>query len=144
MSLVDLSDVEVQQAGEWECLPEGYYWVAVEDSTVRETHDGTGTYIKTKLRVLDGPHTKRVLWHNFHLTNRNPEAVRISKQQLKGLLTASGVEKNKIENAEELMGLSCDAKVALKVLNPVEKENRIQFFRTHKEEKKTASDEMGF
>lgn len=86
----------------------GEYTVTCTEAVVNETKAGTGEYIKVKLETVDGP----VFFHNFNIKNPNAKAVEIGMGQLKTFLRVAGKkDPNKLNGAEELIGLRCIVKV---------------------------------
>ncbi len=82
-------------------LPEGKYTVVITDSEIRENKSGTGEHIALTMQVIDeGPHQNRLVWAHLNVVNRNPQAERIGRAELKALCTAIDVIKP--DDASEL------------------------------------------
>ena len=84
-------------AGEYESmqdfspLPAGDYVVAMVESEVKSTKDGSGQYLNCKFEVIDGQYKGRYLFTLLNLWNANPQAVSIAKRELATIGKACGV-----------------------------------------------------
>lgn len=85
--------------------------------------------------------TGRVLWHNFNVENKNPKAVEIGLQQLKGFLLAAGNESDEVKDVRELEGLSATAHVKIQAdpTGVYGDKNVISYFKAWDGAKKTKS-----
>lgn len=73
-------------------VPAGWYSALVEESSIESTKDGTGTYIKMKLKIIEPQQfMNRVIFQNFNIKNNNQQAVDIAMGQLSALSHAVGV-----------------------------------------------------
>jgi len=93
-------------------IPAGDYNVMVVESDILDTKAGTGTYIKLQMKVLDGPHANRVLFHNIPVTNPNQTAVEIGQKHLAQLCQAAGLAA--IADTQDLHNKPVTAKVKVK------------------------------
>ena len=85
-------DIENQEASSgFEALPQGNYLAIIEETEEKKTNAGTGSYVKVKLRIVEGQYTNRVIFDNLNLDNPNPEAVKIARETLKSICNAVGV-----------------------------------------------------
>lgn len=140
MGFLDLSDVEVQAAGEFEPIPEGKYLMQIDEAELKDTKTGGGQYIKAKFKVVDnGDYANRVVFHNFNIKNANPKTVEIGLQQVKSFLVAARAkDPSKLSSPTALEGLSAMCKVAQRHDPTYGTQNRILSF-TPYEETATAS-----
>ena len=67
--------------GDFTPLPNGDYTVAIIESEVRDTKDGTGKYASLKFEVMQGAHKGRWLWTNINIVNKSPKAAALSLER---------------------------------------------------------------
>ena len=125
--MLDLSNVTIES----DILPNGDYAVVVEEALVKETKDGTGEYIRAKLKVIEGERKGKVLFQMFNIKNKNSEAVRIGHQQLKAFMKAAGFSSFVIKSATDLEGAKTVAVVKSKTDDYGEK-NIVSYFKEYK------------
>jgi len=114
--MLDLTNETIETKTNSRTLPKGRYKVVLDSAQLQETKAGDGKYIKCTFRVLDAPYENRMLFDNFNVENKNPEAVKIARQMLAQLMKAHGLptEKWKINSPGELEGMSAYAEVGIK------------------------------
>lgn len=84
-------------------IPEGTYDVEVVDTEVRRTKDGTGLFISTTLRVIDGEYENRRIFTNITVKSDNPKALGMGKKILGQLCNAIGMPVGfELENTNDL------------------------------------------
>lgn len=93
-------------------LPTGWYNVAIDESEMKPTNDGAGTYLKLRFDVLDGQFKGRKLWEQLNLKNANAQTVEIAQKQLSAICHAVGVLKP--AKSEELHGIPLKVRVGQK------------------------------
>lgn len=101
----------------FEALPAGNYLATVYEAEVKETKAGTGTYIKVQFKIVDGEHENRRFFTNYNITNPNDEAQRIGRGQLKNMMSCAGVTDFKLEDVQNLIGMTMVVKLAFKTDN---------------------------
>lgn len=74
-------------------LPTGWYNVAIDESEMKPTTEGTGSYLKLRFDVLDGQYKGRKIWEQLNLRNPNAQTVEIAQKQLSAICHAVGVLK---------------------------------------------------
>lgn len=96
-----------------EALPNGIYKLEVEAAEVAPTNSGSGTILKTTLKVIEPAEFegKKIFNNNYNIQNANPVAEEIGKKQLASLCRAIGIET--IVDSDELLFQPFYAKVAL-------------------------------
>lgn len=100
----------------YEPLPEGEYTVKVDSTDLKPTKNGTGQYINVELVVLGPKYQGRKLFARFNIVNDSMEAMRIGRQQLKGLMTAGGMTQdqiNRFSDTDQLVGLTFNVRVGI-------------------------------
>lgn len=93
-------------------VPAGWYIVTISGSEVKETKDGTGTYIKLVLDIQGPSHAGRKIFSNINIRNKSPDAERIGLQQLREIMEAGGLDD--VTDSDQLIGVTLEAKVAVK------------------------------
>lgn len=109
---ISAADLPVGQSGNFEPLPAGDYQVTVESADINATKDGTGQYIKLKLKVNGPTHAGRTVFSNLNIRNRSPKAEEIGRQQLGDLMRAIGLPT--LADTDQLVGGSLVVKLAIK------------------------------
>ncbi len=69
-------------------IPAGQYLVMATSSELRDTKAKTGQYLEVEFTILEGDQKDLRVWNKFNIVNPNPEAERISKEQLSALAHA--------------------------------------------------------
>jgi hypothetical protein len=99
-------------SNDYDVLPDGWYSARITQADVRETRAGTGSYISVRYDVTGPTHEGRVVWGNLNLSNPNPRAEQIGREQLSQLIAAIGLAK--ITDSDELIGGELEIKVRIK------------------------------
>lgn len=90
-SLNGFNAAEVEPNEGFDPVPAGEYVAAIVESEEKATSAGTGSYIKLKIQILDGPHKGRKLFENLNLNNPSQQAVQIARGTLSAICRAAGV-----------------------------------------------------
>lgn len=101
-----------QSDNQFEPIPAGWYTVRINSASLETTKAGTGQYIKCRYDVLGPTHEGRVLFGNLNISNPNPKAEEIGRQQLGDLMRAIGL--NQVQDTDQLIGGECQVKVSVK------------------------------
>ncbi len=109
-------DVEKEAQDDFSAIPAGKYRAIIADSEQRTTKAGTGSYLKLKLQVVDGPYENRIVWANLNLDNPSADAVRIARQDLAQICQAVGLS-DVPENTEALHDVPLGIIVAVRQYN---------------------------
>lgn len=72
------------------------YLLRMKNFTVKDTKDGTGAYVDAAFEIArgltdDDGAKGRLIFHKFHIKNKNPRAVQIGEEQLGKYLKAVGL-----------------------------------------------------
>jgi len=97
-------------------LPAGWYNVAVDESAMKPTSDGTGAYLELRLNVLDGQFANRKLFTRLNLRNNNAQAQEIAFKQLSAICHAIG--RLQINDSQELHGQPLKVKATVRGARP--------------------------
>lgn len=98
--------------GDFQPLPAGWYTATVTSAEVRETKAGTGSYIAVRYDITGPSHEGRVVFGNLNISNPNPKAEEIGRQQLGDLMRAIGLES--VTDSDQLIGGNCQIKLAIR------------------------------
>lgn len=94
-------------------IPEGQYTLRVAKAEIKSTKDGTGQYINVEFDVIAPSYQGRKIFNMFNISNRNVDAERIGKQQLKSLILAGGVQEPFVDT-DQLVGSTVIATVTIR------------------------------
>lgn len=91
MSYIGFNAQGVDTRDEFSPLPAGSYNVIITDTEVRQTKNGSGTYLSLKMEIQSGEFHGRKLFHNITLSNQNLTAVSIGQKHLAQICHAIGI-----------------------------------------------------
>ena len=120
-------EVQAAQNDSYTALPAGNYIARVERSEVKQTKDGTGSYLSLGFKILEGDYSGRMLFGNITLTNKNSQAQEIGRKQLIKLSTACGL--GHLQDSEQLHGIAVMIKVSDSRVYEGEKQNDIKDYK---------------
>lgn len=120
-------EAQAAQNDSYAALPSGNYIAQVERSEVKNTKDGTGSYLSLGFKVIDGDYAGRVLFGNITLTNKNSQAQEIGRKQLIKLSTACGL--GHLQDSEQLHGIPVMIRVSDSRVYEGEKQNDIKDYK---------------
>lgn len=120
-------EVQAAQNDSYTALPAGNYIAQVERSEVKQTKDGTGSYLSLGFKILEGDYSGRMLFGNITLTNKNSQAQEIGRKQLIKLSTACGL--GHLQDSEQLHGIAVMIKVSDSRVYEGEKQNDIKDYK---------------
>jgi hypothetical protein len=113
-------------------VPADTYNVQIVKSEVVQTKDKTGTLLKTQFKIIDGKFKGRIIFGQYNLTNQNPQAVEISRKQMKTLCDAIG-KPDGVKDSNELHNIPLQIKVSIKPAKGIYAEqNEIKFYSKYK------------
>lgn len=91
MALLNFDARQVAPQTGFDPVPPGWYNVAVDETEMKPTKDGSGSYLKVRYSILDGQFANRKIYTMINLQNKNPQATEIGLKQLSALAHAVGV-----------------------------------------------------
>jgi len=97
-------------------IPEGWYDVEIKGAELRTTKAGTGQYIAVRYDVTGPSHGGRVVYGNLNVSNPNPKAEEIGRQQMGELMRAIGLPV--LQDTDQLVGGRLSIKVAIRKSEP--------------------------
>ena len=109
-------------------VPPDTYNVQIIKSEVVPTKNKDGSLLKVQFKIIDGKFKGRIVFGQYNLTNPNPQAVEISKKQMKTLCDAVG-KPDGVKDSNELHNIPLQIKVSVKPAQGVYAEqNEIKFY----------------
>ena len=108
----DFSGQSAASKSDFDPLPPGWYAVEVTSGEVKTTKAGNGTRVAIRFDVRGGAHDGRVVFGSFNLTNPNPKAAEIGREQLGQLSVACGIAH--LGDTSEILGKRLEIKLVVK------------------------------
>ena len=93
-------------------IPAGWYNAQIDESEMKPTKDGTGTYLQLRFSVVDGQYANRKVYARLNLRNSNPVAQEIAYGELSAICHATGVIQ--LQDSQQLHGIPMKIKVKLR------------------------------
>ncbi|HEY7824770.1 MAG TPA: DUF669 domain-containing protein [Acidimicrobiia bacterium] len=93
-------------------IPEGWYDVEIKGAELRTTKAGTGQYIAVRYDVTGPTHGGRVIYGNLNVSNPNPKAEEIGRQQMGELMRSIGLPV--LQDTDQLVGGRLSIKVSIR------------------------------
>jgi hypothetical protein len=95
----------------YDLIPPGWYLARITEAGVKPTKAGTGEYIALRYDILGPTHQGRIVYGNLNISNPNPAAERIGREQLSDLMRAIGLAA--VVDSDQLIGGVCQIKLAI-------------------------------
>jgi hypothetical protein len=108
-----ISASEYQSDKSYELVPPGWYAARITEAVVKKTKAGTGKYVAVRYDIIGPTHEGRVVYGNLNVSNPNPVAEKIGREQLSDLMRAIGL--GTLADTDQLIGGTCQIKVAIEV-----------------------------
>ena len=102
-----------EEVKSFEPIPKGTYVAMIVDSEMRQTRAADGEYLKLTFEIIDGTYSRRLIWTNLNLRNKNPKAVEIANRNLASICRAVHHMKP-LEDSEELHNKAIKIKVDIR------------------------------
>lgn len=130
MNLNESFDIESLPVGtsSFDPLPAGWYRVVIKEASVAKTKAGTGEYIKIRYDVEGPSHEGRVVFGNLNISNPNPKAEEIGRQQLGELMRAIGLKS--LKDTDQLVGGRLEIKLAIRESEQYGNSNDVKAFKS--------------
>lgn len=106
----DASQVEPDTG--FDTVPVGWYNVSMDESDLKPTKDGAGTYLQARFNILDGQYRGRKLFTRLNIRNANAQAQEIALRQLSAIGHAVGILQ--IQDSQQLHGHPLKVKVKIR------------------------------
>lgn len=112
MAQLNFDATQVEPDTGFDTVPAGWYNVSADESDLKPTKDGAGTYLQMRFNVLDGQYRGRKLFARLNIRNANAQAQEIALRQLSAIGHAVGVLH--IQDSQQLHGLPLKVKVKVR------------------------------
>lgn len=94
-----------------ELIPPGWYVARITEATVKMTKAGTGKYVAVRYDITGPTHQGRVVFGNLNISNPNPTAEKIGREQLSDLMRSLGLPT--LQDTDQLIGGICQIKIGV-------------------------------
>lgn len=129
MASLNFDATTVPPADSVEAIPSGWYNAQIDQSEMKPTKDGSGTYLELRFSILDGQYANRKVFARLNLRNANPVAQEIAYKQLSAICHATGVLQ--VQDSQQLHGRPMKIKVAVRAASgDYEASNEVRAFKS--------------
>jgi hypothetical protein len=112
MAQLNFDATKVEPDAGFDTVPVGWYNAAIDESELKPTKDGSGTYLQLRFNILDGQYRGRKLFSRLNIRNASTEAQEIALRQLSAIGHAVGVLH--IQDSQQLHGIAMKVKVKIR------------------------------
>ena len=99
-------------SGTMDPIPAGWYNALIDQSEMKPTKDGTGSYLELRFNVIDGQYANRKIFARLNLRNSNAQAQEIAYGELSAICHATGVLH--LQDSQQVHGIPMKIKVKLR------------------------------
>lgn len=92
-------------------VPPGWYNAIIDDSEIKPTRNGTGSYLMLRFSLMGGTYNNRKIFLNLNLWHANPQAQEIAQKQMSTICHAIGVMQ--VNDSQELHGKPLSIRVKI-------------------------------
>lgn len=103
--------VQADDGNNFTPVPAGDYLFQIDSTELKDTKDGSGQYVKVSFSIVGPSYQGRKIFQNYNIFNKNEQAERIGRAQLKALTNAVGLDT--LRDTDELIGKSLGAHVTI-------------------------------
>jgi hypothetical protein len=119
---------EMPKGAGYDPLPAGWYTATITKADLVETQSRTGKYIKVRYDIVGPSHAGRVVFGNLNMSNENPKAEEIGRQQIGEICRAIGIAV--LSDTDQLVGGNLDIKLSIRAATEqYEAQNEVKGFR---------------
>jgi len=118
MALLNFNAAKEEAMDDFSVLPAGNYNVQMVKSEIvptkakAEGRASVGSLLKTQFKVIDGKFKGRIVFGQYNLENENPQAVIISRKQMKTMCDAMG-KPDGVEDSVEMHNIPLNIKLGI-------------------------------
>lgn len=109
---LDLSNVDANDRGSFEPIPEGDYKLVCTDFDIQKKENGDEG-AKVKFDVVEGEYAGRKVFDYINVFHSSAMAQEIGQKYLRGFMDAVGIPPNEFESPEQLIGYPFNAHVKI-------------------------------
>lgn len=110
----------------YDAIPAGLYEATIANAEIKDSKSG-GKYINVRYDITGPSHAGRVVFGMITISNANPKAEEVGRQQLGELIRAIGLDK--LSDTDQLIGGSLIIKVTVENSEQYGSQNRVSGFR---------------
>ena len=114
------------QTTSYDAIPAGLYEASIMNAEIKDSQKG-GQYINIRFDITGPSHASRVVFGMITLSNANPKAEEIGRQQLGELIRCIGLDK--LADTDQLIGGKLIIKVTVETTEKYGEQNRVAGFR---------------
>jgi hypothetical protein len=120
----------------YDAIPAGLYEATIANAEIKDSKSG-GKYFNVRYDITGPSHAGRVVFDMITISNANPKAEEVGRQQLGELIRAIGLDK--LADTDQLIGGSLIIKLDVKQSEKYGEENRVRGFRPASKGKPTVA-----
>ena len=120
-----LDSVPVQTTS-YDAIPAGMYEASISNAEIKDSKSG-GKYINVRYDITGPSHSGRVVFGMITISNANPKAEEIGRQQLGELIRCIGLDK--LADTDQLIGGKLIVKITVENSEQYGEQNRVANFR---------------
>ena len=110
----------------YDAIPAGLYEATIANAEIKDSKSG-GKYINVRYDITGPSHSGRVVFNMITISNANPKAEEVGRQQLGELIRAIGLDK--LADTDQLIGGSLIIKLDVEQSEKFGEQNRVRGFR---------------
>ena len=114
------------QITSYDAIPAGLYEASISNAEIKDSKSG-GKYINVRYDITGPTHSGRVVFGMITISNANPKAEEIGRQQLGELIRCIGLDK--LADTDQLIGGKLIIKVTIENSEQYGESNRVAGFR---------------
>lgn len=115
------------QTNSYDPIPAGLYEATISNAELKDSKSG-GKYINVRYDITGPAHAGRVVFGMLNVSNPNPKAEEVGRQQLGSLISAIGLDK--LSDTDQLIGGQLIIKLTVEESEKYGAQNRVQGFRS--------------
>lgn len=112
MAILNFNASQIEPMEAMEAIPAGWYNAMVDESEMKPTKDGQGSYLQLRFTILDGQYVKRKVFTRLNINNKNAAAQEIAYRQLSAIAHAIG--ELQVQDSQQLHGKPLKIKVTFR------------------------------
>ena len=114
------------QTTSYDAIPAGLYEASISNAEIKDSKSG-GKYINVRYDITGPSHSGRVVFGMITISNANPKAEEIGRQQLGELIRCIGLDK--LADTDQLIGGKLIVKITVENSEQYGEQNRVAGFR---------------
>ena len=114
------------QTTSYDAIPAGLYEASISNAEIKDSKSG-GKYINVRYDITGPTHSGRVVFGMITISNANPKAEEIGRQQLGELIRCIGLDK--LADTDQLIGGKLIVKISVENSEQYGEQNRVAGFR---------------